>query len=506
MKNAIYFFLSALTVVVVLSPIFYKSSNGIETYHEDNKYVTASSAVKPKVNAPFMNSMPAKNSDDGAIIGSMIVHKDAAWFLKIKGSYTEAYLQQKNLKQIHQELSFNAKDELQITAPTEWQSKPASGMRYASWTAKGLDISIIRLPAGQDLQGNIIRWKKQIGLPAENATSKELNTIERDGFKIHEILLFNEERYAHSGHNHAPGEGHGSHSGHDHSSHQPPAMAKVAAGSSAIFATIFEREDATWFLKLTGPLEEVQQQADNLIAIIGEHSFSTEGNLTFTKPQDWQTAQGNAMRYASYKSGKIDISVSKLGPKQDLDANVNRWKGQIGISTTSPNERRTFFVKGINVHIVNLKAGQVPTSAPSTPSAVNTTTDLEEFDLPMDKPWVEVSAAKGISMGKYSLTLGEDTYTLSITRMNQLIPMQNIYDMWLSQMNLATGIAPSTQKIACKSGHDFELIRLENESDSLAAATYQGKSMLFVKLNGPTKQKDLAFEQFKSLIKSMSVK
>ena len=104
MKNAIYFFLSALTVVVILSPIFYKSSNGIETYHEDDKYVSPSSAIKSKINAPFMNSMPAKNADDGAIIGSMIEHKDAAWFLKIKGSYTDAYLEQKNLKKIHQEL------------------------------------------------------------------------------------------------------------------------------------------------------------------------------------------------------------------------------------------------------------------------------------------------------------------------------------------------------------------------------------------------------------------
>ena len=503
MKNTIYFFLSALTIVVVLSPIFYKSSNGIESYHENDKYVTASSAVKAKVNAPFMNSMPAKNSGDGAIIGSMIEHKDAAWFLKIKGSYTEAYLQQQHLKKIHQELSFNEKDELQITAPADWQSKPASGMRYASWTAKGLDISIIRLPAGQDLQGNIIRWKKQIGLSATQATASELNTIERDNFKIHEILLFNESKNAHAGHNHAPGEG------HDHSSHAPMApMAKVAAGSNAIFAAIFEREDATWFLKLTGPLEEVQKQADNLIAVIGEHSFSAEGNLTFTSPKDWQSAQGSAMRYASYKSGNIDISVSKLGPKQDLDANVNRWKGQIGLSSTSsaPNERRTFFVKGINVHIVNLKAGQAPANTPSATNSTNDAANLEEFDLPMDKPWIEISAAKGISMGKYSLTLGEDQYTLSITRMNQLIPMQNIYDMWLSQMDLTIGTVPTSQKLACKSGHEFEIIRLENESESLAAATYQGKSMLFIKLNGPTIQKDLAFEQFKSLIKSMSVK
>ena len=507
MKNAIYFLLSTLTIVVILSPVFYHSSDDIEVYKEHDKYVNAAEAVKP-ARAPFMNSMPAQNASDGAIIGSMIIHKDAAWFLKIKGSYTQAYLQQKNLKKIHQELSFDEKDDLQIKAPASWQSKPASGMRYASWTAKDLDISVIRLPAGQDLQGNIIRWKKQIGLPAENATEKELNTIERDGFTIHEILLFNEDRYAHKGHNHAPGEGHGqdAHAGHDHSSHQAaPAMARVAPGSDAIFAAIFERPEATWFLKLTGPIEEVQQQADNLIAVIGEHQFNTEGDLSFPTPSDWQTAKGNAMRFASYKSGKIDISLSKLGPKQDIAANIKRWKGQIGLTATNPNEQRTFFVKGINVHIVNLKNLTSAASAPATAPAP-TPEGLEEFNIPVTAPWVELSPAKGISMGKYKITVEGSDYQLSITRMNQLIPMQNIYDMWLSQLQLPTGKAPATEDIQCSSGQNFTSIRLESAEQTLAAATFQGKSMLFIKLSGPLEKKDLAYEQLKKLIQSVSIK
>ncbi|HEY6098542.1 MAG TPA: hypothetical protein VIW03_03890 [Anaeromyxobacter sp.] len=59
------------------------------------------------------------------------------------------------------------------------------------------------------------------------------------------------------------------------------------------------------------------------------------GGLRWTLPAGWTEAQGGAMRFATLKppvQGKIDGSVVVLpGPAGGELANVNRWRGQIGL-------------------------------------------------------------------------------------------------------------------------------------------------------------------------------
>lgn len=59
------------------------------------------------------------------------------------------------------------------------------------------------------------------------------------------------------------------------------------------------------------------------------------GGLTWTLPKGWTTEKGAGMRFATLKApipGKLDISVTVLsgGAGGEL-ANVNRWRGQIGL-------------------------------------------------------------------------------------------------------------------------------------------------------------------------------
>ncbi len=59
------------------------------------------------------------------------------------------------------------------------------------------------------------------------------------------------------------------------------------------------------------------------------------GGLRWTLPKGWEEAAGGAMRYASFKvpvKGTVDASVVVLpGPAGGELANVNRWRGQIGL-------------------------------------------------------------------------------------------------------------------------------------------------------------------------------
>jgi hypothetical protein len=60
-----------------------------------------------------------------------------------------------------------------------------------------------------------------------------------------------------------------------------------------------------------------------------------EGALRWTLPKGWTEAPGGQMRYATLKppvTGKVDASVVVLpGPAGGELANVNRWRGQIGL-------------------------------------------------------------------------------------------------------------------------------------------------------------------------------
>jgi hypothetical protein len=57
--------------------------------------------------------------------------------------------------------------------------------------------------------------------------------------------------------------------------------------------------------------------------------------LKWTLPEGWTDATGSGMRYATLKPpipGKVDVSVVVLpGPAGGELANVNRWRGQIGL-------------------------------------------------------------------------------------------------------------------------------------------------------------------------------
>ena len=155
-------------------------------------------------------------------------------------------------------------------------------------------------------------------------TEKELSEIKPDWYKV---TLFNEARK-----DAKPAKSSSSTQSPHGSSSAPFAMAQVADDANAIMAAIIERPDATWFLKLIGPEEEIRAQADNIITVIGAHSFNAEGMLEYPVPENWTEVESkSSMRIASYKSGKVDISLIKLAGGQNLQANIDRWKGQIGL-------------------------------------------------------------------------------------------------------------------------------------------------------------------------------
>ncbi len=89
------------------------------------------------------------------------------------------------------------------------------------------------------------------------------------------------------------------------------------------------------------------------------------GALAWTLPTGWVQEQGGALRYASFKvpvKGTVDASVVVLpGPAGGELANVNRWRGQIGLAPLDDGAlaaaRKTVTTKAGPLRVYDFAAG-----------------------------------------------------------------------------------------------------------------------------------------------------
>lgn len=136
---------------------------------------------------------------------------------------------------------------------------------------------------------------------------------------------------------------------------------KAADGSETsnrIYAAIVPYQGQSWFFKMSGPFKTVQSQIPAFSTLLrgvrfGESAPSTSdamqptadehlGDLEFTAPSGWVASEGSSIRIASFAIVKegyppADFSITSFpGDTGGLVANVNRWRGQIGLSPWSP--------------------------------------------------------------------------------------------------------------------------------------------------------------------------
>ena len=120
----------------------------------------------------------------------------------------------------------------------------------------------------------------------------------------------------------------------------PPGMSSQAAEarSTRMVVAIFQNPDATWFFKVSGPAEQVAKTEDQWKPFFQSVRFQ-DGEPSWDMPQNWTVAGPKPMRHATLiienSEPPLELAISKLGPDQDLLLNVNRWRGQIGLSPST---------------------------------------------------------------------------------------------------------------------------------------------------------------------------
>ena len=117
----------------------------------------------------------------------------------------------------------------------------------------------------------------------------------------------------------------------------PTTMRRLALACALAGAlTACDREEVTHFRVAKAPPPPAAPVAPAAMAgAVPPPARQEGGALRWTLPKGWTESEGGAMRYASFKvpvKGTIDASVVVLpGPAGGELANVNRWRGQIGL-------------------------------------------------------------------------------------------------------------------------------------------------------------------------------
>jgi hypothetical protein len=215
----------------------------------------------------------------------------------------------------------------------------AASFRVAGKDGKQADVSVIPLPglAGSDLD-NVNRWRGQVGQPAvsEAELAKLAQPVEVAGQPA--------SLYEQAGANPGSGE------------------------KTRILAAITRRDGAAWFFKMTGDDDLVGQQKPAFIEFLKSVTFPAAGTQAqlppshppidagsmmaqpasapssaqfkpnWEVPSGWKEVPGGQFLVAKFTlPGAADsptaVNVSKSpGDGGGLLANVNRWRGQLGLA------------------------------------------------------------------------------------------------------------------------------------------------------------------------------
>ncbi len=208
-------------------------------------------------------------------------------------------------------------------------------MRRASYLVKGdngavVDISLVSLgpAAGHELE-NVNRWLSQLGQPP--ITQQKLAGIaQRLTTSIGDVLIFDLA---------------GLPQGADAAKDGRIIAAMAPTSSSTLFfkmrgnAALTEAQKSD-FIKWVAAVCNAQttNKAPDMAAMPPPPQKSGAPQIKWKAPADWKEVPPSAMRYASFSvsgenGGKLDISVVTFpGTGGDDPANVNRWRGQIGLA------------------------------------------------------------------------------------------------------------------------------------------------------------------------------
>ncbi len=217
-------------------------------------------------------------------------------------------------------------------------------------------------------------------------------------------------------------------------------------------SAIAERPEAAWIYKITGTKASVDATESQWRTFLEQIAFDEGNNAKWKLPEGWTQSPGDQFRFATLSIAsvqpQVEIAVSRLPAGQDLSANVNRWRGQFGLSPIPANEVESSLKKITAGELTLLVfdesgelAGAMPGMGPATaPMAKETTSAAEASTLPFDftpPPDWERGPTTQFTSHRFLRKDGERSVQLAMTRLPPAAQSwpDNV-NMWCSELEL----------------------------------------------------------------------
>ncbi|MEO0529557.1 MAG: hypothetical protein AAF266_03165 [Planctomycetota bacterium] len=271
-----------------------RPADQIRTYRVAKPKAEASEASTQRVSTPVASAKPQGEPTD-RMIGAILRSPSQAWFFKAVGPREPLDEAADTIRGFLESVRIEG-DRPEWSVPEGWTEKPGGGMRLATLTIPHADgageteLSVIGLGLADDwdtqVLDNVNRWRRQLQQPPVTAATLD-TAIEPLGEESNGAVLIDQVGW-------------------------------FEGGSMAPFAGAAPR---------TPPVAPTRPAANE---------------LKDKKPAAWTEGPASSMRKASYEApGDVAITAfafNAAGAMSDRVANVNRWRGEVGLDPTDAEQ------------------------------------------------------------------------------------------------------------------------------------------------------------------------
>lgn len=297
-----------------------------------------------------------------------------------------------------------------------------------------------------------------------------------------------------------------------------------------------------WFFKLTGNADEVLKQIVPFSQMVKSLIFDPQGNPKFDVPAGWEVSDGPPPRYQTLKISEteppLEVTLSSLpGPTSGYDqyllANLNRWRGQLGLEpypnkeewvleARSNGELTIVPLSSFAVVIVNF-VGEVPDQGEQRilgavvllPPEGTMTVNPPRNPVAPSKPPFEYKAPEGwkensgnaMRVASFEVKHDSGVADMSVTRFPGGGDSLSNVNRWRGQVKLESLTEEELQKSVKKmeigglAGEYYEAVG--PEQTILAAIVPDGDSKWFFKMQGPNEAVAAEIGRFEEFLKSV---
>ncbi|HBE69606.1 MAG TPA: hypothetical protein DDW52_15790 [Planctomycetaceae bacterium] len=323
-----------------------------------------------------------------------------------------------------------------------------------------------------------------------------------------------------------------------------------------MLGAILPSDDAAWFFKLSGDVDQVDKQKDSFRSIVGSVKFEDSGVPDWDVPEGWRSQRGEGITFARlrHESTGLEATVTSLpiparyagakGWQDYILVNVNRWRGQLSLSDQewdamsedldefeelSVPQRPAYFVSLVGKGSGGMRppfasmAGSMsqspqppsppPASDPRPQAAPPSVTPGPSSDFKFDIPesWTEEEPKSRMRLVQMSVA-GENELSaeLTISRAGGSIEMN--MSMWLSQVGQTSSEkevssvieAAETVTVNGADGKLYTVAGTEGKTILLTEVAGEAQQSVFIKLLGDSEVVEAQRDAYVEFIKSLT--